>query len=58
MTISEATVNRRQVAVKSESRRHRYNAAFLSVAASGIEKRFGIEGMCPGVGGARHDESI
>ena len=55
--ISQATVNAAELWFKSESRRRRYNAAFLSVAASDIEKQLGIEGMCPRVGGVQHVES-
>jgi hypothetical protein len=45
-----------ELRTKSESRPRRYDAAFLSVAASGIEKQLGTESMCPGVGGVRPDE--
>jgi len=46
-----------QLRLKSESRLRRYNAAFLSVAASRIEKQLGTEGMYPGVGDSQRDES-
>lgn len=57
MIFGKATAARRELRFKSDSRLHRYDAAFSTVAASGIEKRLGTEGMCPRAGGVPLDES-